>query len=198
MQIYDDQGGPAPGGDPGSVARPRWRPWTIWDELRSLARSDRPFLEDRQRHLLAYAGFAGVPGENDWILVTGIHLDESFYTRLDDLSEGVSFYRRVPTLITVRQGQVLFSQALVVLLLAIASVFIARRLAGRVSRTGSNPVGGAKSFKTNLTCCENYSSSGGKESSTAVPGPLCGITRALPPKLSATWRTIDSPNPEPG
>jgi nitrogen fixation/metabolism regulation signal transduction histidine kinase len=104
------------------------------ERIRSLARSERPFLEDRKGHILAYAGFAGAPGENDWVLVTGIHLDENFYARLDDLSEAVANYRQVPTLITVRQGQVLLSLMLVVLFLGLAAVVTARRLAGRVSR----------------------------------------------------------------
>ncbi len=93
-----------------------------------------PFVEDSERGLLAYVGYAGEPGSTEWILVAGIYLEPDFYQRLDDLSRGVAYYRQVAVLKRVNQKAVLLALGLVVVGLGLGSVWIARRLADRVSR----------------------------------------------------------------
>jgi nitrogen fixation/metabolism regulation signal transduction histidine kinase len=93
-----------------------------------------PFVEDSGQGLLAYVGYAGEPGSTEWILVAGIYLEPDFYKRLDDLSRGVAYYRQVALLKQVNQKAVLLALGLVVVGLGLGSVWIARRLAARLSR----------------------------------------------------------------
>ncbi len=99
-----------------------------------LAADDQPFFTDRDRGFLAYVGYANEPGAPERILVAGIYLEPDFYTRLDDLSRGVAYYRQLGVLKRVNQNAVMLALGLVVLSLALGSTVIARRLAARVSR----------------------------------------------------------------
>jgi nitrogen fixation/metabolism regulation signal transduction histidine kinase len=99
----------------------------------AIAASARPFLENGQRDLLAFAGYAGSPGESEWILVAGMYLDSGFYLRRDDLAQGVAYYRQLPTLIRFKQRVLLFTLGGVVLALAVLAAWTARKLAARVS-----------------------------------------------------------------
>ncbi len=106
--------------------------------VRVLSRSERPFVEDAERGLLAFVGLGGEPGEPGWILTAGIYLDPDFYQRLDDLSSGVLYYRRLGQVKRVNRNAVLIALGLVVVGLALGSSWIARRLAARVSGPVSN------------------------------------------------------------
>jgi nitrogen fixation/metabolism regulation signal transduction histidine kinase len=99
-----------------------------------LAASDHPFLEQGDPDLLAHAGFAGTPGEREWILLVGIYLNQDFYQRRGQLEQGIAFYQTLPTLIRLRQRVILVTLAAGFLILALGSTWVARRLAARVSR----------------------------------------------------------------
>jgi nitrogen fixation/metabolism regulation signal transduction histidine kinase len=83
---------------------------------------------------LAYVGYAGAPGESEWIIVAGIYLDTGFYLRRKDLETGVRLYGGVPALISFQQRVIFLSLVVLLVALAAGSIFVARRLAERVSR----------------------------------------------------------------
>lgn len=90
--------------------------------------------EDRDQSLVAYVGYWGPPGDTVHVMVTGIYLNESLYPSLDELSQAVGYYLQLPAYISLQQKTKLGLLGLLVLLLAGFSVWVARRLAARVSR----------------------------------------------------------------
>jgi nitrogen fixation/metabolism regulation signal transduction histidine kinase len=98
-----------------------------------LARTENPFLEDADQDLLAHFGLAGAPGEQEWILAVGIYLDPGFYLRRDELTDALSFYTAMPRSIINKQRVIVVFYGLLILILAGASVWVARKLAQRVS-----------------------------------------------------------------
>jgi nitrogen fixation/metabolism regulation signal transduction histidine kinase len=92
------------------------------------------FVPEGAGDLLAYAGYVGSPGESESILVVGIYLESGFYARGADLARGVAYYQKLPLIISLNQRLVLVFLGGLLLLLALGSVWIARRLAARVSR----------------------------------------------------------------
>lgn len=106
------------------------------DTIAVVAASSQDFLRTEDpTDLLAYVGYAGAPGEAEWILVAGIYLDPGFYRRQSDLSTAFDYYQRgLPALIEFRQRVIFLSLAVLLVALAVGSIFVARRLAERVSR----------------------------------------------------------------
>lgn len=100
-----------------------------------LAASERaPFLEARDQDALAYVGYAGNPAEAEWILVAGVFLENGFYTRKDALQDAIGKYKLLPALVSLNQKLLLLTLGVVLVLMAVTSTVIARKLAGRVSR----------------------------------------------------------------
>jgi len=96
--------------------------------------SSHPFLENPDRHVLAFTGFAGSPEAPQWVFVSGIYLDPKFYERRNDLVRGVGYYDQLPTLIRFHQRIALLTLGGMIILLAILATWTARVLAARVSR----------------------------------------------------------------
>lgn len=96
--------------------------------------STQPFVRVKETGVLAFLEPLGQPGAEDRILVVGNFMGRDFYPDLDNLFQGVSYYKQLPYLIRVNQRAVVLSAILVLLVLILISMLVARRLASRVSQ----------------------------------------------------------------